>query len=114
MTKTIESTNKKWTFEIYDKNTDIGSETPTLFLLANKFPTGHNSNFPFTPLAGYRTDNPNSTFNVEPTFAIEKDKVILLLTHNYENIETQLGLALELFKTYYEVPYYDCQTGKEI
>ena len=65
-------------------------------------------------MAGYKTNNPSLTFNSGLSFDIDKDKVILLLKHSYEDIKNQLDLAITLLKTYYSVPYYDCENGTEI
>jgi len=114
MIKTIDSIDRRWVFEIYNKNENINSNTPTVFLLADKMPNGHNSKFPYFPVAGYKTNNPSLTFNSGLPFNIDKDKVILLLRHSYQDIEKQLDLAIRLLKTYYNVPYYDCENGMKI
>lgn len=114
MIKQIEFPYRNWTFEVYDSNKDIKSVTPTIFLLAEKMPKGHNSKFPYIPKAGYKTNNPYSTFNLEPTFTIDNDNVILILCHKYQDIDTQLDQTLTLLKSFYKIHYFDCQSGKEI
>ena len=112
--KTVKSIDSKWTFYIYNNNKDLKSKIPTVFFLARPFPKGHNSKFPFVILSGYRTNNPHWTFNSGLPFNIGEGDVILLLKHNYQAFNKQLDLGVKLLKTYYNVPYYDCNTGKII
>lgn len=65
-------------------------------------------------LAAYRTNNPFWTFNSGLPFMFGDDEVVLLLKHNYQDLDNQIDKAIKLLKTYFNVPYYDCNSGKRI
>src|ERR1035437_5461550 len=101
MTKTIKSTTGEWNFEIYNNNDDITTTDPTIVMLVESFPEGHNSKFPYKVLAAYYADNPYSFFNKQPIFNIEQNNKILLLKHNYNDIKIQLTNVLRFKKKNY-------------
>ena len=97
MTQIIQILHNKWSFKIYVKAT-ITQNSPTIILLAEEFPQNHNSKFPYKIKAIYYVDNPEQFIKGQPQFIVNTNEKLLVLQHNFSNLEEELMGAINLMK----------------